>query len=113
MKNQIVKIDSKKLVVALSNGWATPQQLPDYAMVNFPLFFPSYFKNVWKNRNYTDNSAQNNGSYFKGFGFWSQPNEGSNVTKCTIVNNNNFSCKIKPFYLAKSLNKLLKVRKES
>jgi len=95
LPDQIIKIAPQKLIVALANGWATPQQGPSYTEQKFPLFWPEDIQPSW------------NPSLYRGYGFWVIQDEGDTVKK---YNPNTGTTSNYVLYLAKDLNNFVKAR---
>jgi len=95
LPDQLIKIAPQKLIIALANGWATPQQGPTWTEQKFPLFWPEEIQPSWNPSNY------------KGFGFWEVNDEGATTKKYNASSGttNNYN-----LYLAKDLNVYVKAR---
>jgi len=93
LSDQVIKVAPQKLIIALANGWATPQQAPDYTEPKAPLFWPEDIQPSW------------NSSHYRGFGFWAIDYEGTSVKKYNSASGtyNNYN-----LYLAKDLNNYVK-----
>jgi hypothetical protein len=95
LSDQVIKISPQKLIVALANGWATPQQAPDYTEPKAPLFWPEDIQPSW------------NPSRYRGFGFWVIDDEGDSVKKYNTSSGTYYNYNL---YLAKDLNNYVKAR---
>jgi len=84
-----IKIDPRKLIIILANGWATPQQAPNFTQPKFSLFWPEAIRPSW------------DPSLYRGFGFWEINFEGRITLKYNVISRRTFSYRL---YLAKDLN---------
>jgi len=95
LPDQIIKIAPQKLIIALANGWATPQQAPQYTEQKFPLFWPEDIQPSW------------NPNLYRGYGFWEVNDEGMTTRKYNASSQSTYNYNL---YLAKDLNAFVKVR---
>jgi len=95
LSDQIIKIAPQKLIIALANGWATPQQAPDYTEPKTPLFWAEDIQPSW------------NPNLYRGYGFWVVENEGDSVKKYNSSSKTYYNYNL---YLAKDLNNFVKAR---
>jgi len=95
LSDQIIKTAPQKLIIALANGWATPQQGPDYTEQKAPLFWPEDIQPSW------------NPNSYRGYGFWIVNDEGRT---CKKYDPNTGTTSNYNLYLAKDLNTFVKAR---
>jgi len=95
LPDQVIKIAPQKLIIALANGWATPEQAPDYTEQKAPLFWPEDIQPSW------------NPSLYRGYGFWVVGDEGDTVKKYNSSSKTYYNYNL---YLAKDLNNFVKAR---
>jgi len=95
LTDQIIKIAPQKLIIALANGWAQPQQAPDYTEVDAPLFWPEEIQPIWSS------------NLYRGYGFWAVMDEGDVCKKYNTTSKSYYNYTL---YLAKDLNSFVKVR---
>jgi len=95
LSDQIIKVAPQKLIVALANGWATPQQAPDFAETKAPLFWPEDIQPSWSP------------TLYRGYGFWDVGAEGDTKKKYNSTSGTYYNYTL---YLAADLNKFVKAR---